>query len=288
MWALATAVFFLLNLFPGGPFDDDLAVDPRIRHLLEEHYRLSGSAWDRYLSFLGSCLQGDFGSSVYFSNQSVASLLRRGFLTTASLNLSAVVGVVGLSLVFAVGAHGVPRLAAVIRSLERLGLALPNLFLAPLAIWLLCFHWSWFPLRADGSWPSLVLPVFLLAFRPACGLARQLDLSLGENLRQDFARTHRSQGVSEFRLLWRWCLRASLPVFVQELPPLVAGLLSGSLLIEVLFSVSGLGLFFTESLLNRDWGLALGLALFFGSLLVVLQMVADTLTMLLDPRVRIR
>lgn len=287
LWGLASVVFLLLRLFPGGPFDDDLAVFPQVKLALEKAYHLSGSPVDQYFDFLNSCLHGDLGVSVFYPGETVAHLITRGFATTAAMNLSAVLMLILISLCMALVVHLYPRSAPAIRQLEKIGIALPNLFLAPLLIWLLCFETSVFPLRANGTIYSLILPIFLLAFRPACSLARILDLKIAENLRQDFARTHLAQGVSDFRLVWRWCLRSCLPTFLQQLPILGASLLSGSLLIDMLFSIQGLGSYFTGSLLNRDWGLSLGLALFFGVMLVVLQIVSDALMMILDPRVRV-
>jgi ABC-type dipeptide/oligopeptide/nickel transport system permease component len=288
LWGIATSAFFLLRLFPGGPFDEELALRPEIKAGLEKFYGLSDPLFDQYLGFLRACASGEFGVSLYFSDQSVGSLIRSGGEATLALNLSGFLAAVLLGFALGTAPHLWPSAGSLLRSTGKVGLALPSLFFAPLLLWLLCFRWNLFPLRVDETAVSLVLPVFLLAFRPACGLARTLDLRLAETKSQAYARTHLAVGASERRLIWRWLLRGSLPPFVQQLPALGANLLSGSLLIELLFSVHGLGFHFTQSLLNRDWPLALGLTLVFGALLVVLQVAADLAMMLLDPRVKVQ
>lgn len=288
LWGLATLLFFGLLAFPGGPFDDDLALNPEVRAGLERAYGISDPMGTRYLKYLESCLNGNLGVSLHFPGQSVASVLQRGFSATMLLNVSAAVVVILLGLALGLAPHLKPMWPKIPRGIARLGLSLPGLFLAPLLLWILCFHWDLFPLRYDGSLWSSILPIFALSFRPACGLARVLDIGIRENRRQDFARTYRSLGGSENGLVLRWLLRPSSINFVQVLPATVAHLLSGSLLIEPLFSMQGLGQQFVLSLMNRDWSLAMGLTLFFCLILVIGQLVVDALMMIMDPRLVVK
>lgn len=285
MWGLVTAAFLLLRAFPGGPFDDDLALRPEIRALLESQYRISGGLLENYLHYLGSFLRGEWGVSLYFPEQTVAEIVRRSFGVTFALNASALVFAVTGGLVLGLLPHLAERFAPGIRAAKGIALALPSLFLAPLALWLLSFRWGIFPLRADGTWFSLALPVFLLALRPACAMGRLLDVRLAEARTKDFARTPRAQGAGHERVVLRWLLRLGAPSFLQQLPSLCAGLLSGSLLIEILFSIHGLGFHFSQSLLNRDWPMALGITVVFGAILILVQILVDAAIMALDPRV---
>lgn len=288
LWALATLLFFGLLAFPGGPFDDDLALNPEVRAGLERAYGISGSSGTRYLKYLESCFNGELGVSLHFPGQSVASVLRRGLSATFFLNTSAAAGAILLGFLLGVAPHLRPVPPKLPRAVARLGLSLPALFLAPLLLWILCFRWELFPLRYDGSVLSALLPIFVLCFRPACGLARVLDIGLRQNRRLDFARTYRGLGGSENGLVMRWILRPSSINFVQALPTTVAHLLSGSLLIEPLFSIQGLGQQFVLSLMNRDWSLAMGLTLFFCAIMVIGQLIVDSAMIFLDPRLVVK
>ena len=288
LWGLATLVFFLLRLFPGGPFDEDLALSVEMRAILEKVYGISESGLHSYFSFLRSCLEGNFGVSLYFPGQSVAASIGRGLEAGFFLNVGALVLALCLSLAMGLLPHLFLSSREIFRWMIRVGLSLPALFLAPLLLWFFCFRWGFFPIRVTENTFSYVLPIFLLALRPACGMARILDTQLQEAQLQNHARTFFALGASRRRLVWRWLLRGCLPAFVQQVPNLAASLLSGNLAIEMLFGVHGLGTQLMESLLNRDWSLALGLTLFFGLILVLVQILADALLMWLDPRVAVQ
>ena len=288
LWGLATFVFFLLRLFPGGPFDEDLALNSEIKNRLEQVYGISDSVISSYFSYLRSCLEGNFGVSLYFPGQSVATSIARGIQAGLLLNINALILAILLGFILGILPHLFPERADFFRWLLKIGLSLPVLFLAPLTLWILCFQWSLFPIRVDDSLSSYFLPVFLLAVRPLCGMARILDSQLRQASTENYARTFLALGASPQRLVWRWLVRGCLPAFLQHIPALAAGLISGSLVIEPLFGVHGLGMQLRDSLMNRDWSLALGLTLFFGVILIVAQILTDAGVMLIDPRVVVK
>ncbi|MFN7729478.1 MAG: ABC transporter permease [Bdellovibrio sp.] len=294
LWGLGTVLFVLLRFFPGGPFDEEVALRPEIRALLEAKYKIHEGAWASYTNYWGQILKGDLGTSLYFSDQSVARVISTGFTATMALSLPGLIIALLLGLFWGTIPHLSSSWARPARAFSQLGLSLPTLFLGPLLLWLFCFQWDLFPIRVGGggggggSAFSYVLPVFLLAFRPSLSLGRLLDVKLRQVRQEDYIRTLEALGSHPRRLIWRWSLKNAMPVYVGSVPGLAAGLLSGSLLIETLFSIQGLGFQFTQSLLNRDWTLALGLTLFFGVLLIAFQILADAALMCLDPRVTVK
>ncbi|MBX2995691.1 MAG: ABC transporter permease [Bdellovibrionaceae bacterium] len=288
LWGLGTVLFVLLRYFPGGPFDDEVALRPEIRALLEEKYHIHEAGFQAYLRYWSQVLQGDFGTSLHYAEQSVSRVIASGFQATLALSLSGLIAALVFGLLWGTLPHLSYLWSRPARAFSQLGLSLPTLFLGPLLLWLLCFRFEVFPIRVDGSVFSYVLPVFLIAFRPSMTLGRLLDVRLRHIRREDYIRTLEALGSHPRRLIWRWSLKNALPVYVGSVPGLAAGLLSGSLLVETLFSIQGLGFQFTQSLLNRDWTLALGLTLFFGVLLIGFQIVADAVLMWLDPRVKIQ
>jgi len=288
LWGLATVLFVLLRFFPGGPFDEDVAIRPEIRAVLEQKYQLGDGTFAAYLKYLGQALRGDLGTSLYFTDQNVSSLIVKGFSSTLLLTSLGLLLALIFGLVWGVLPHLWNKGAAGLRGFYKTGLSLPTLFLGPVLLWLFCFQWDLFPMRVDGTALSYLLPVFLLALRPSLVMGQLLDVRLAQIAREDHTRTIQSLGAAPARVILRWSLRPALPVTLAQIPGLAAGLLSGSLLVETLFSIQGLGFQFTQVLLNRDWTMALGLTLFFGLILIVFQILADLLLMLIDPRVVVK
>ncbi len=277
--------FGLLRFFPGSPLNEDESLSPLVQAQLENFYGLKDSLfvqWEKYLEHL---IRGDLGSSMHFVGRSVGSLIFDFGKTSALLGLLAVFAAV----IFSVTYSFMTRLRRSTSSPSDFSLliliSLPSLALAPVLIWLFGVYLNWTPVALLQSPTSYILPVLLLALKPAVSLSRVLSSSLDEVLGQKYIQTARAMGFSQTQILLKWAFKNSLTAYLSQAGPLIASLISGSFLIEILFAIPGLGFHFIDSVLNRDWPLILGLTLFYGFFLMLSQLITDLLIFAADPRV---
>jgi oligopeptide transport system permease protein len=285
LFILIFLTFGLLRFFPGSPWNDEKNLDPQILANLQEFYGLNENLSSQFFIYLKRVFSGDLGSSMHFVGRSVSSLIWEFGQTSALFGFSAFF----LALVFAFLFLLVTRLS---KAHSEKGdflllclMSFPTLALGPLCIWFFAFHLQWLPVALLESRSSYVLPVLLLALKPALSLSRVLSSSVDHVLEEKYIQTARSFGHSEWKILTKWALRNSLTSFLSQAGPLFASLISGSFLIEILFAIPGLGSQFVESVLNRDWPLILGLTLVYGAILMLTHLVTDLLVFLADPRV---
>lgn len=287
---LAALTFVLLKALPGGPFDEDAALNPLVREKLAQHWGLEQNLLAQIGNYLASLIQGDLGVSMSKPDRTVAEIIAQGLSNTLILNA------IALGLILC-GAFVIAVLAVRYRStwfesfIDQTVIAflsLPSLFWGPLLIYIFGFYWNLLPVALLSSPTHYVLPVVTLSVRPLAALIRLLKNSLNENLHKDYARTAKAKGVGEWGVLVRHVLKNSLIPFLSYVGPLTVSLLSGSFLVEVLFAVPGLGSEFIAALNDRDYTLIVGLTLFYGSLLIVVNSVVDVLLKLVDPRLQER
>lgn len=285
---LATLTFFLLKILPGGPFDEEAALNPLVKEKLSEHWGVRDGALEQAGGYLFSLLRGDLGVSMARPDRSISAIIFQGIGSTLTLNVIALLSVFG-------GAFLISLLAIRFRNtwLEHFidqmviaCLSLPSLFWGPLLIYFFGFYWNLLPVAFLTSPMHYILPVLTLSLRPLAALVRLLKNSLQENLRQDYVRTARAKGLGLWRILMSHVLKNSLTPFLSYAGPLIVSLLSGSFLVEMLFAVPGLGTEFISALNDRDYTLIVGLTLFYGSLLIVVNSVIDLLLRLADPRLK--
>lgn len=286
LFVLASLCFFLLRAFPGSPFDDEVLLNPKVENNLKVFYGLDQPLSSQYITYIKNLFQGDLGLSMHFEGRSVASVISQGLPVTLQVGGLALFVSVFFGFWFGVLATRSPRLDQIHNAFVMITISLPTLMLGPLLIWFFAFKMNLLPAAMVTSLAGFVLPVLLLSLRPVAILSRVLKNSLSESLRSDYSRTARAMGLSPMRILIKWALKNSMIPFLSYLVVLVAGLLSGSLIIEMLFAIPGLGSQFLEALLNRDYPLVTGLALFYGFLLIVSQFFVDILNQVFDPRVK--
>nr|WP_204262942.1 ABC transporter permease subunit [Methylobacterium sp. BTF04] len=288
--AVVTASFFLIRLAPGGPFDLERPLPPAAMANLARVYGLDQPLWVQYLRYLGSVLRGDLGPSFSFRDLTVAELFARG------LPVSMTLGALALSLALILGI-GLGTWAAFRRgrAIDRLiglmaasSLALPTFVVAPLLqiVFGLTLHWlpvgSW-----EGGAPShLVLPVLTLALPQIGALARLTRASLSEVLSAQYIRTERAMGLPPGRIV-RHALRGALLPVVAILGPTAAALLTGSVVVETIFGLPGIGRYFVDGALNRDYTLVMGTVVLVAVFVILLNLASDVLSGLIDPRLRL-
>ena len=285
---IITATFFMIRFVPGGPFTAEKAVTPEILRNLEAHYGLNRPLYRQYLDYLGSLLHGDLGPSFKYPNRTVNEII--GDKLPVSLEL----GFISLSVALALGLTlGV--LAAIRRntwidyvcsSAAMIGICVPTFVLGPLLVLTFAIHFGWF--NASGWYTPIdrVLPCLTLGCVYAAYIARLTRGGMLEVLNQDYIRTARAKGASETRVIFRHAFRGGLLPVVSFLGPAIAGILTGSFVIETIFQIPGLGREFVNSAFNRDYTLVLGTVILYATLIIGLNLVVDVVQVWLNPKLK--
>jgi len=286
---LITLAFFMIRLSPGGPFDNERTLPPEIEANLNARYHLDEPLAMQYARYLGNVLRFDFGPSFQYKDWTVNELISSGFPVSATLGLLAMVLalVVGLS----AGTYAALRQNSWIdygvMTIAMTGISIPTFVVAPLLILVVALSLGWLP---AGGWDwtpaRMVMPVVTLALPLIAYISRLMRASLIEVLHSNFIRTARAKGLSERQVIFRHALKpAALPV-ISFLGPAIAGVLTGSVVVERIFTVPGLGSHFVQGALNRDYTLVLGVVVFYGMLIIALNFLVDLIYAWLDPRIR--
>lgn len=288
LFVIITATFFMIRFVPGGPFTAEKAVTPEILRNLEAHYGLNQPLWKQYADYLGSLAHGDLGPSFKYPNRTVNEIIADKLPTSLEL------GAWSLLVALAVGLPlGV--LAAVKRntwldylasSTAMIGICVPTFVLGPLLALLFGIHLRW--VNASGWYEPVdrVLPSLVLGFFYAAYVARLTRGGMLEVLHQDFIRTARAKGASELRIVFKHALRGGLVPVVAFLGPAIAGILTGSFVIETIFQIPGLGREFVNSAFNRDYTLVLGTVILYAVLVIALNLVVDVVQVWLNPKLK--
>ncbi|HEX4262975.1 MAG TPA: ABC transporter permease [Verrucomicrobiae bacterium] len=286
---ISAVSFWLVHLAPGGPFDKERApASPQIKRNLEARYHLDEPVWKQYARYVGGLAHGDFGPSLKYRDHSVTDIVRQG------LPVSMLLG--WLAFGFALGV-GLPAgfIAAVRRGrwqdhvgsfLALLAVCIPGFVIAPLLVLVFTIKWRLLPVALWESPAHAVLPTIALGLYFSGKVARLFREGMLNTMQMEFVTAARAKGLGEYRLLFRHAMRLAVLPVVSYAGPMLADLLTGSFVIENIFQIPGLGVFFINSALNRDYTLTVGLAVLYAALLIVLNLAVDLAYMLLDPRVK--
>jgi oligopeptide transport system permease protein len=286
---LITVAFFLIRVAPGGPFDAEKSLPPEIQANLNAKYHLDEPLLQQYFRYLGQVATLDFGPSFQYKDWTVNELIAQGFPVSLTVGLAAIV------LAFFVGtmlgiAAALRQNSAVDYSLmgfSMLGISIPNFVIAPILILLLAVYAGWLPAGGwDWGLPSMILPIVTLALPAIAYIARLTRGSMIEVLHSNFIRTARAKGLPESVVIRRHALRPALLPVISYLGPAIAGMISGSVVIERIFSIPGLGSYFVQGALNRDYTLVMGVVIFYGVLILVLNFLVDLIYAWLNPKIR--
>ena len=289
LYVVITATFFMVRFVPGGPFTAEKAVTPEILRNLEAHYGLNKPLYRQYLDYLVSLAHGDLGPSFKYPNRTVNEIIGD------KVPVSAELGILSLAVALVLGI-GLGTLAAIRRntwvdyvasSFGMTGISIPTFVVGPLLVLVFAIHLGW--CNASGWYlPSdRVLPCLVLGIAYAAPISRLTRGGLLEVLHQDFIRTARAKGASEFRVITRHALRGGLLPVVSYLGPAIAGILTGSFVIETIFQIPGIGREFVNSAFNRDYTLVLGTVILYAALIMALNLVVDITQAWMNPKVRL-
>ena len=286
-----TVCFFILRLAPGGPFDGDRALPPITLANLRAHYNLDQPIWMQYLIYVGRLLQGDLGPSMVYNDFTVSEMIAIGLPFTFMLGFSAFIVATAVGLVAgalaAVNQNRWPDYALV--AVVIVGLVIPNFLMGSLLQLIFGVYLKWVPAGGyNGQLIQLVLPITVLALPHAGRIARLTRGSMIEVLGTNYIRTARSKGIGIRLTLARHALKPALIPVVSYLGPGLSYLLTGSLVVEQIFALPGIGKYFISAALNRDYGLVLGTTILYMFIILALNLVVDVLYAWLDPKVRYR
>jgi oligopeptide transport system permease protein len=288
-WAIVTITFFLMHAVPGGPFDRERELPPAVRANLERKYGLDKPLHEQYVTYLINLTQGDLGVSTR-DQREVTTIIRDGLTITLQLGVSAFIFATAfgftMGLIAALNHNRFGDYLGVF--VATIGSAAPNFILATFLVILFSVQLGWTDVLGWELFNprKMILPVVSLGMLPAAYIARITRASMLEVLNQDYVRTARSKGLSEFVVVIRHTVRNALVPVLTVLGPIFAVLVTGSFIIETTFAINGVGRYFVSSITARDYGVIMGTTIFFAAVVVIANLVVDLLYAVVDPRIR--
>jgi oligopeptide transport system permease protein len=289
LFLVVTIAFFMMRVAPGGPFNLERPLDPQVMENLERLYHLDAPLWRQYLGYLWGLLHGDLGPSFYWRDFTVAELFARALPISAALGASALV--LALAAGGALGAFSAMRHRGaadhLAMGLASVGVTVPSFVIAPLLQLVFGLSLKWLPVGGwgEGSPAFAILPVVTLALPQIAAIARLTRAAMIEALNSDAARTLRAYGMPG-RIILKHALRAALLPVVCYIGPPAAALMTGSVVVESVFGIPGVGRYFIDGALNRDYTLVMGAVIVIAALIVMFNLLVDLAYALIDPRVR--
>ncbi|MDQ0463456.1 oligopeptide transport system permease protein [Caulobacter ginsengisoli] len=303
MFLVVTLAFFMMRAAPGSPFVNERQLSPEVEKAVMAKYGMDRPLAEQYFTYVkGVVLHGDLGPSLKYKDKSVGDILKENARVSAILGLSAILlaSIVGVTLGVLAALRQNRSIDYATMALAIIGVCIPTFVTAPLLVLAFGSKLGWLPIAGwdettivlpiIGALPRLaniVLPVTVLALPQIAIISRLTRAGMIEVLRSNYIRTARAKGLPEWLIVRRHALRAAILPLVSYLGPACAGLLTGSLVVEKIFQLPGLGKFFVISALQRDYTVVMGMVIVYAALILVLNLIADLLLAALDPRVRL-
>ena len=295
LWAVPTLLliitiaFFLMRIAPGGPFSKERPLPPEILANLNKVYHLDESLPEQYLRYLGNILQGDFGPSFKYKDFTVNELIGLGFPVSAIIGgiaiLIALIIGMGLGIIAALRQNKITDYS--VMTVAMFGITIPIFVVAPFMTLFFGLFLNWLPLSwSKEDWTSLIMPIAALSLPQIAIIARLMRGSMIEVLRSNYVRTARAKGLPERLAILRHSLKPALVPVLSYLGPAVAGIITGSIVIEQTFNIPGIGRHFVQGAINRDYPMVMGVTILYGALIVFCNLLVDIIYGFLDPKVR--
>jgi oligopeptide transport system permease protein len=286
---VASLTFFLVRLAPGGPFDSEKAVSPQVLKNLNEVYNLNAPLYEQYFDYMANALTGDFGPSFRYPGRSVSEMILTGLPVTFELAFYAIVFAAFLGLIAGIVAAVKKNTALdyIPMAIAMLGICMPTFLLGPLLVLIFGLNLELMPVSGWDTLPGdKVLPAITLGAAYAAYIARLSRGGMLETLNQDYIRTARAKGLSEFKVVMVHAIRGGLIPVLAFLGPAIAGLIGGSFVVETIFQIPGLGRFYVEAAFNRDYTMILGTTIFFSALIIFFNLLSDIAVAIFNPQAR--
>ncbi|MCQ4923129.1 ABC transporter permease [Tissierella carlieri] len=289
LWAIITITFLLMHSVPGNPFMKEGKMPKVVYENLQQKYGLDKPKTEQYFIYLGKVVKGDFGDSMKSRVETVNDMINRGFPVSARIGAQALI----IALIFgpALGA-----LAALNQNkwpdyfsmvIAILGISVPSFIMGTVFIQFIAKNVSWLPIGGWGTFSHTILPSIALSLMPLAYIARLMRSSMLEVLGQDYIKTAKSKGISKAIVVLKHAFRNAILPIISVLGTLVSNLLVGSFVIEKIFGIPGLGMFFVNSISNRDYTLIMGTTIFYSIILIIMLLIVDIAYMFVDPRIKL-
>ena len=290
IWAVATLTFFLMNMVPGGPFLSEKAISPQATAALEAKYGLDKPLWQQYLTYMAGASHGDFGDSLKQRGRTVMDIITMKFPVSARVGGVSVL--VALLLGVPLGCIAALKrgkfLDNLISVVSTCGIAVPSFVICTLLLYFFGVRLQILPTMGLTSWKHYVMPVMALAFYPTAYIMRLMRSSMLDVLGQDYMRTAKAKGLAGGKILFKHALRNAILPVITYVGPLLAYTVTGSFVVEKIFTIPGLGGEFISAINGRDYTLIMGATIFLATLIILMNVVVDIVYKIVDPRIKLK
>lgn len=287
MFCIIAITFFAMNVVPGGPFDSEKAPSPEIKAVLMERYHLDRPLGEQFLLYLGNLLRGDLGVSIK-TGRNVTDTILNSFQVSAKIGgMAAIVAIAAGLLLGCIAAAFVNRWPdRLIVVLTSIIVSVPSFVIASVLILVFCLKLKWVSAWSPEE-PNYILPVISLAVFPMANIVRYTKSSMLDVLGQNYIRTARAKGLEEWKVIFKHGFKnASIPI-ITYIGPMIAGILTGSIVVETVFTIGGLGFQFVNGITNRDYTLIMGTTIFLAAIIILITLLSDLLYKAVDPRIKL-
>jgi len=290
IWLVATITFFIMFLVPGGPFLAEKSPSPATLEALNRKYGLDQPVIVQYKNYMLNLLKGEFGESIKQRGRTVGGIISTGFKVSARVGgIAILVSVlVGVPLGCIAALNRGKWLDSLINVIATFGIAVPSFILSTVLMMIFSVKLKLLPTYGLSSWRHYIMPVMALSFYPTAYISRLMRTSMLDVLGQDYMRTAKAKGLSQFKMLFKHALRNAILPVVTYLGPLIAYTLTGSFVIEKIFTVPGLGNEFISSITGRDYTMIMGTTIFLASLVIIMNLLVDIAYKIIDPRIKLK
>lgn len=290
VWAVATITFFLMNMVPGGPFLSEKAISPAATKALEEKYGLDKPLMERYFTYISDAAHGDFGDSLKQRGRTVMDIITMKFPVSAKVGGMAVI--ISLCIGVPLGVLAAYKRGTALDSLFSViatcGIAVPGFVICTVLMYAFGVKLQWLPTLGLKDWKSYIMPVAALAAYPTSYIMRLMRSSMLDVLGQDYMRTARAKGLSQKISLFKHALRNAILPVITYVGPMTAYTLTGSFIVEKIFTIPGLGGEFIKAINGRDYTMIMGTTIFLATLMIILNVVVDIVYKIVDPRIKLK
>ena len=290
IWAVATLTFFLMNMVPGGPFLSEKAISPQATAALEAKYGLDKPLWQQYLTYMAGASHGDFGDSLKQRGRTVMDIITMKFPVSARVGGVSVL--VALLLGVPLGCIAALKrgkfLDNLISVVSTCGIAVPSFVICTLLLYFFGVRLQILPTMGLTFWKHYVMPVMALAFYPTAYIMRLMRSSMLDVLGQDYMRTAKAKGLAGGKILFKHALRNAILPVITYVGPLLAYTVTGSFVVEKIFTIPGLGGEFISAINGRDYTLIMGTTIFLATLIILMNVVVDIVYKIVDPRIKLK
>ena len=287
---VATLTFFLMNAVPGGPYEAEKSISPQAKAALEAKFGLDQPLFTQYLTYMKNIFHGDFGPSLKQRGREVIDIILTKFPVSAKVGGFSVLMalIVGIPVGCIAALNRGKASDSTIIVIATIGIAVPSFVVCSLSMYIFGVKLGWLPTVGLTTWKNYIMPVFALSFYPTAYIVRLMRSSMLDVLGQDYMRTARAKGVSQTVSLFKHALRNAVLPIVTYVGPMMAYTLTGSFIVEKVFTIPGLGGEFVSSISNRDYMMIMGTTIFLATLMVFINVLVDIVYKIIDPRINLK